>query len=59
MFWDYKTHPGFYAMQSSPWYTGIFIYGIVTLIFLAVLLIVKLNYSKKDKDRGEVSLITQ
>ncbi len=46
-------------MQSSPWYTGIFIYGIVTLIFLAVLLIVKLNYSKKDKDRGEVSLITQ
>ena len=25
--WDYKTHPGLYAMQSAPWYTTLLIYG--------------------------------
>ena len=33
VFWDYKKHPDLYAMQSAPWYTSIFIYGIVMLIF--------------------------
>ena len=32
VFWDYKKHPDLYTMQSAPWYTSIFVYGIVMLI---------------------------
>lgn len=52
-FWDYRTHPGLYAMQSAPWYTGIFMDGIVILILLAVLIIVKLIIRKKIKSAAE------
>lgn len=48
-FWDYKTHPDLYVVQSAPWYIGIYIYGIVTLILLAVLVIAKLIIWKKLK----------
>ncbi len=41
-FWDYKTHPGLYAMQSAPWYSSLLLYGILTLIVLAICLIAKL-----------------
>lgn len=49
VFWEYKTHPGLYAMQSAPWYTSIFVYGIVMLILLAVVVIAKLIIRKKIK----------
>ena len=49
VFWDYKTHPGLYAMQSAPWYTSIVVNGIVTLILLAVVIIAKLIIRKKIK----------
>ena len=49
VFWDYKTHPDLYAMQSAPWYTSIFVNGIVTLILLAVVVITKLIIRKKVK----------
>ena len=39
VFWDYKKHPDLYAMQSAPWYTSIFVYGIVMLIFVTVAVI--------------------
>lgn len=42
VFWDYKTHPGLYAMQSAPWYTGILFYGIATVVVLIVLIMIKL-----------------
>ncbi|MCI9051302.1 MAG: hypothetical protein HFI05_05145 [Lachnospiraceae bacterium] len=40
--WDYKTHPGLYAMQSAPWYTSILIYGICMIVALIVGIIMKL-----------------
>lgn len=47
VFWDYKTHPGLYAMQSAPWYTSIVVYGIATLVVLAAAVITKLILRKK------------
>ena len=35
-------HPGLYAMQSAPWYTGILFYGIATVVVLIVLIMIKL-----------------
>lgn len=39
--WDYKTHPGLYAMQSAPWYTGILFYGIFAAVVILLSLILK------------------
>lgn len=47
VFWDYKTHPGLYAMQSAPWYTGILVYGIVTIAVLIAAVITKRILRKK------------
>ena len=37
----YRRYPDLYAVQSAPWYVGIALYGVVTLIVLAVCFIVK------------------
>lgn len=42
VFWDYRTHPGLYAMRSAPWYTGILVYGIFTIVVLIVVVLTKL-----------------
>ncbi len=42
VFWDYKTHPDLYAMQSAPWYTSILVYGLFTIVVLIVGIIIKL-----------------
>ena len=42
IFWDYKTHPDLYAVQSAPWYTSISVYGIFTIIVLIVAILIKL-----------------
>lgn len=47
VFWDYKTHPDLYAMCSAPWYTSIVVYGIFTIIFFIVAIIIKLIIRKK------------
>lgn len=47
--WDFKTHPELYAMQSAPWYTGILVYGIATLVVVSVSLIIKIIIKKKNK----------
>jgi len=52
-FWSYKTHPEFYAMHSAPWYTSILVYGVGTLVVLAVCGLIKLilkYYEKKRKN---------
>ena len=49
VYWDYKTHPDLYAMQSAPWYTSIFVYGVVTLIILVVFAVAKSIIRKKIK----------
>lgn len=42
VFWDYKTHPDLYVMQSAPWYTSILVYGIFTIVVLIVAILTKL-----------------
>ena len=37
-YWDYKKHPGIYALNSTPWYTGLILNGIVTLVIVIVCL---------------------
>ena len=46
-YWDYKTHPELYAMQSAPWYTGVFVYGIVMMILLSAAIKIKLIILRK------------
>lgn len=40
--WDYRAHPGLYAMGSAPWYTGILVCGVCTAAALALCVILKL-----------------
>lgn len=44
---DYQTHYDLYVIQSAPWYTSILLYGMVTITFLIVAIIVKLVIRKK------------
>lgn len=37
----YIINPQFFAMQSAPWYTSIWVDGVFTLIVLAVLFFIK------------------
>lgn len=39
--WDYKPHPGLYAMQSAPWYTGILFYGIFAAVVILLSFLLK------------------
>ena len=41
-YFDYKRNPGLYEIQSAPWYTGIKIYGLATLVILLIGIISKL-----------------
>ncbi len=43
---DYINHPDIYEMASSPWYTSILIYGIATLIIVAIAVIIKVIIKK-------------
>lgn len=45
--YDYKTHPGLYAMQSAPWYLSIEISAIFTVIVVIVILIIMWMIRKK------------
>jgi len=44
VFWDYRTHPDLYAIQSAPWYTSILVYGIFTVVILIVAIVIKLIF---------------
>ena len=30
--WDYRAHPGLYALQSAPWYLSIQIHAVLTIV---------------------------
>ena len=51
VFWDYKTHTDLYAMQSAPWYTSIFVYGLFTIVVLIVDIMIKLIIRRKLKQK--------
>lgn len=50
VFWDYKTHPDLYAIQSSPWYTSILVHGIVTAVICGIAIIIKMVIRSKIKN---------
>ena len=51
VFWDYKTHPDLYAMQSAPWYISILVYGLFTIVALIIGIIIKLIIRSKLKQQ--------
>ena len=46
---DYKTNPQIYMFNSAPWYTGILVYGAMTLGVLALCAVVKWILKYRDK----------
>lgn len=48
-FWDYKSHPMIYEIQSAPWYTAILLYGAVCAFILLVAVIAKFTLKRKQK----------
>lgn len=50
-FWDYRKYPDLYAMQSAPWYTSIFVYGIFTIVVSVVAIIIKRMIRSKVKEQ--------
>ena len=47
--WDYRAHPGLYALQSAPWYLSIQIHAVLTGAACAVLLVGMLIIKRKMK----------
>ncbi|HHY14342.1 MAG TPA: hypothetical protein GX526_06905 [Thermoanaerobacterales bacterium] len=48
-YFHYKKNPGLYEIQSAPWYTGIQVYGLITLTIIFIIMIIKLIINKKAK----------
>ncbi len=50
IFWNFKTKPKMYAMQSAPWYTSILVYGTFTLfvLFICIFLKIIIKHSYKE-----------
>ena len=46
IFWEYKSFPGLYAMQSAPWYTSILVYGVFAAVEVTALLLIRLVLRK-------------
>lgn len=39
-YWNYKKHPEFYIQNSAPWYTGLILNGIVTLVVVLICMVI-------------------
>ncbi|MBQ3112666.1 MAG: hypothetical protein IJO80_01635 [Firmicutes bacterium] len=48
-YWQLHTHPEFYAMQSAPWYVGVWVQGILAAGVILIALIIKLIIRKHIK----------
>lgn len=46
-YYDYKTHPDFYAIQSAPWYLDIEVRAIFTIVIVVILFIILWVLRKK------------
>lgn len=45
--YDYKTHPDLYAMQSAPWYLSIEFSAVLTIIAVIIILLIMWMIKKK------------
>ena len=57
-YWHFKNHPNLYAMQSTPWYIHILVYGLFTVALLTICTIIKVLFMKKIKPMKKIALIT-
>lgn len=46
--WDYKSHPGLYALTSAPWYSSILVHGAVTFAVLVICAVIKVVMKRKS-----------
>ena len=46
--WDFKSHPGLYALTSAPWYSSILVHGAVTLAVLVICVVIKVVLKRKS-----------
>ena len=44
----FKKYPDLYAMQATPWYFGILIYGVIALIIVVICFVLKVVVKKKQ-----------
>lgn len=51
VYWEYKTYPNLYAMQSAPWYTSIVVTGLFTVSVLIIALVIKVLVNKRFKSK--------
>ena len=56
-YWHFRKYPDLYIMQSAPWYTGILVQGLFTLVLLAVCLIIKVVLIKNVGAMKKAALI--
>ena len=56
-YWHFRKYPGYYAMQSVPWYAGILARGLFTLVILAVCMIIKVIFMEKIGLIKKIALI--
>ena len=47
--YDYVSHPGLYALQSTPWYSSILVNAGFTAIVVAILLIIYKTTKKESR----------
>ena len=47
VYWDFRSHPGLYAMSSAPWYTSILVYGGFTVAVIVICLGIKFALRKR------------
>ncbi len=48
LYYNFKTHPEIYAMQSAPWYTQLLLWGMIFAAFLIGVVIAKVVIKKND-----------
>ena len=41
VWWNFKTNPELYAMQSAPWHTSMLVEAALTLVLLLVCVVIK------------------
>ena len=50
--WNYHRHPEFYAMRSVPWYTSLWVYGLMVLAVVLVCTTIKIVLKHIEKNKS-------
>ena len=50
--WNHHRHPEYYAMQSAPWYTSLWVYGLMLLAVVLVCMIIKMILRHIEKRKS-------